>query len=335
MPTNTPLAESLSAHFMVRTLWVPGSRLPRRAKDGRWSLCGTHANVKWRITCIRSCNRVSEDLWAQHRHNHGIPGDKPRRSFLPRCHECASGQARHGSACGAECALERIEEDPQLKAFHRRRYPHIHSRTGSRRSQDEAFAHGQDGRPQCGAPSSGGEGASKGTRRADGARWVSAGVTCGRRERPSRVAREAHRAGSSRGPSPSPSSPWPLAPQHNSAPRSHGCRTHGAARRDVKHVSEPTRVAARVSPARRTPCPRRCCPAIQRPSGCSATAEGVAGHHARRRIGADGAVSSLPAVTCVQPPTTRAASPTESTSKEPSCPSRQHHSSPSPRMVHA
>jgi hypothetical protein len=133
----------LGKHFFVEAIWVPVYR-PREGKRGSvLEICGTPENLEIAEYVHGYLVETAERLWREHKIEHGIWGDRERRTFLAGVmsgmNEKLSREAKKNEAAGLVWVA-----DGDLETYFRRRHPYVrHVRyAGHRRT--EAFAHGRE-----------------------------------------------------------------------------------------------------------------------------------------------------------------------------------------------
>jgi hypothetical protein len=120
------VASILRDFFFVETLWVSVYR-PREAKWGSvLEVCGTKENVELAEYVHGFLVHTAEMLWREHRARQGLRGNRDRRKYI------AGVMAGFHSKLSKERGSDQARGllwlgDDKLKAFFRRRYPHVRS----------------------------------------------------------------------------------------------------------------------------------------------------------------------------------------------------------------
>lgn len=133
----------LGKHFFVDAIWVPVYR-PREGKRGSvLEICGSPSNVAIAEYVHGYLLGTAARLWREHKIEHGIRGDRDRRTFLAGVMTGMSEKLSRESERAAEAGLVWVA-DGDLSRFFRKRHPHVrHIRyAGQRRS--EAYGHGRE-----------------------------------------------------------------------------------------------------------------------------------------------------------------------------------------------
>jgi predicted SprT family Zn-dependent metalloprotease len=153
------IAVILGEHFFVDVIWVPVYR-PLEGKRGSvLEVCGTSANLEMAAYVHAFLADAGERLWREHQRAIGTRSNRDRRTFL------AGVMSGFYAKLNAERAQQRKEGlvwvgDADLRAYYRKRHPHIvHARfAGSARNEAHAMGRqaGQKlvlNRPVRGGPS--------------------------------------------------------------------------------------------------------------------------------------------------------------------------------------
>lgn len=133
----------LDKHFFVEAIWIPVYR-PREGKRGSiLEICGTDENVEIAEYVHGYLLTTAARLWREHKQNHGIRGDRDRRTFLAGVMTGMSDKLAAEAKKSQEAGLVWVA-DGDLSRYFRRRHPHVrHIRyAGQRRS--EAYNHGRE-----------------------------------------------------------------------------------------------------------------------------------------------------------------------------------------------
>ncbi|MCA9576180.1 MAG: DUF2786 domain-containing protein [Sandaracinaceae bacterium] len=136
------LASILTGHFFVEAIWVNSFRPLEGRRGSVLEICGTPANVRMADYVHGFLLHAGEAAWKRHRTEHGIAGNRDRRSFLV------------GVMRGFRDKLERERRastaqglvwtgDAGVSDYFQRRYPRARTIRRAGRERDAAFAHGQ------------------------------------------------------------------------------------------------------------------------------------------------------------------------------------------------
>lgn len=133
----------IGKHFFVEAIWVPVYRATEGKRGSILEICGSPDNVAIAEYVHGYLVQTAERLWREHKANHGIRGDRDRRTFLAGVMSGMSDKLGREAKKNDAAGLVWIA-DADLQRYFRRRHPHVrHVRyAGQRRS--EAYAHGKE-----------------------------------------------------------------------------------------------------------------------------------------------------------------------------------------------
>jgi len=136
------VAMILGKHFFVEAIWIPVYR-PLQGKRGSvLEICGTRANLSIAEYVHGFLRETAERLWRAHKRDHGIRGDRERRTFLAGVMAGFADRLQRQEGTSRSEGLVWVK-DGDLSGYFRRRHPYVrHVRhTGQRRT--DAFSHGR------------------------------------------------------------------------------------------------------------------------------------------------------------------------------------------------
>jgi Protein of unknown function (DUF2786)/SprT-like family len=133
----------LGKHFFVDAIWVPVYRALEGKRGSVLEICGTPENLEIAEYVHGYLVETAERLWREHKAEHGIRGDRERRTFLAGVmggmSEKLSREAKKNEGAGLVWIA-----DGDLDVYFRRRHPHVrHVRYAGQRRTD-AYAHGKE-----------------------------------------------------------------------------------------------------------------------------------------------------------------------------------------------
>jgi hypothetical protein len=133
----------LGKHFFVEAIWVPVYRPFDGKRGSMLEICGTPENLEIAEYVHGYLVETAERLWREHKAEHGIVGDRDRRTFLAGVMSGMNEKLTRESKKNEETGLVWVA-DGDLGIFFRRRHPYVrHVRyAGQRRT--EAFSHGRE-----------------------------------------------------------------------------------------------------------------------------------------------------------------------------------------------
>ena len=137
------LAALLAKHFFVEAIWVPVYR-PLEGKRGSvLEICGTPENLEMASYVHAFLTHAAESLWAAHKKENGVRGDRDRRSFVSGVMTGFLEKLNRERQKHREEGLVWIR-DADLEGFYRRRHPHIHHVRHQGQARTEAHARGRE-----------------------------------------------------------------------------------------------------------------------------------------------------------------------------------------------
>ena len=136
------LGAILQHHFFVDVIWV-GSYRPLDGVHGRvLEVCGRIENVELAAYVYDFVTKTADRLWAAHKKNKVKKGNRDRRAFLAGVMSGFLDQLNAGKKEQAGRGLI-WRDDPELKAYVRRRHPSISKRYRRSSQADPAHAEGR------------------------------------------------------------------------------------------------------------------------------------------------------------------------------------------------
>jgi hypothetical protein len=133
----------LGRHFFVEAIWVPVYRALEGKRGSQLEICGTPENLEIAEYVHGYLVETAERLWREHKSEHGISGDRDRRTFLAGVMSGMNEKLAREAKKNEETGLVWVA-DGDLEIYFRRRHPYVrHVRyAGQRRT--EAFSHGRE-----------------------------------------------------------------------------------------------------------------------------------------------------------------------------------------------
>jgi hypothetical protein len=133
----------LGRHFFVEAIWVPVYRPIEGKRGSVLEICGSPDNVEIAEYVHGYLVQTAERLWREHKAEHGIRGDRDRRTFLAGVMSGMSDKLAREQKRNTAAGMVWIA-DGDLQRYFRKRHPHVrHIRyAGQRRS--EAYTHGKE-----------------------------------------------------------------------------------------------------------------------------------------------------------------------------------------------
>ncbi len=132
----------LGKYFFVEAIWVPLFRVREGKRGSILEICGSPENVEIAEYVHGYLVATAERLWREHKINHGIRGDRDRRTFLAGVMSGMTEKLKREASRSKEAGLVWVA-DGDLSRYFRKRHPHVrHIRyAGQRRSEAYAYGH--------------------------------------------------------------------------------------------------------------------------------------------------------------------------------------------------
>jgi hypothetical protein len=119
----------LGQHFFVEVIWVPVYRPLEKKRGHVLEICGTRPNLEMASYVHAFLTRSAEHLWAEHKREHGIKGNRDRRTYLSGVMDGFRDKLESEQKQHREQGLVWVG-DADLSKYFRKRHPHIrHTRT--------------------------------------------------------------------------------------------------------------------------------------------------------------------------------------------------------------
>ena len=133
----------LGKHFFVEAIWVPVYR-PLEGKRGSvLEICGTKENLEIAEYVHGYLVETAERLWREHKAEHGIRGDRDRRTFLAGVmsgmNDKLSREAKKNESAGLVWVA-----DGDLDVYFRRRHPYVRHVRYAGQQRNDVYAHGRE-----------------------------------------------------------------------------------------------------------------------------------------------------------------------------------------------
>ena len=136
------LANILSDHFFVETIWVPAYRVLEAKRGSVLEICGSDANLEMAAYAYAFLRDTAARLWTAHRRACGIRGDRDRQKFVAGVMQGFSEKLRAEAVANKRAGLVWVR-DGDLDGYFKKRNPrvrHVRFRGGG---PSEAYAHGR------------------------------------------------------------------------------------------------------------------------------------------------------------------------------------------------
>jgi hypothetical protein len=119
----------LGQHFFVEVIWVPVYRPLQKKRGHVLEICGTRPNLEMASYVHAFLTRSAENLWAEHKREQGIKGNRDRRTYLSGVMDGFRDKLESEQKQHREQGLIWVG-DADLSKYFRKRHPHIrHTRT--------------------------------------------------------------------------------------------------------------------------------------------------------------------------------------------------------------
>ncbi len=136
------LAMILGRYYFVDVIWVPVYR-PLEGKRGSvLEICGSEANLAVAEYVHAFLTNTAEQLWAAHKKEANIRGDRDRRVFLAGVMTGFAGKLARESTKHREEGLVWVR-DADLEGYFRRRHPRVRHVRYAGSPKNDAYAHGK------------------------------------------------------------------------------------------------------------------------------------------------------------------------------------------------
>ena len=137
------LASILAKHFFVEVIWVPVYRALEGKRGSVLEICGTPGNLEMAEYVHAFLTHTAEQLWIEHRSEHGIEGNRDRRVFLAGVMAGFADKLARDQKGHTKAGLVWVK-DAQLDGFFRRRHPYVRHVRHAGQRKNEAFGHGRE-----------------------------------------------------------------------------------------------------------------------------------------------------------------------------------------------
>jgi hypothetical protein len=119
----------LGQHFFVEVIWVPVYRPLEKKRGHVLEVCGSRPNLEMASYVHAFLTRSAEHLWAEHKREAGIKGNRDRRTYLAGVMDGFREKLQVETKQHREQGLVWVG-DADLSKYFRKRHPHIrHTRT--------------------------------------------------------------------------------------------------------------------------------------------------------------------------------------------------------------
>lgn len=136
------LASILTNHFFVEAIWTHSFRPLEGRRGAVLEICGTRANVRMAEYVHGFLLQAGEAAWMRHRKEHGVKGNRDRRTFLVGVMRGFRDKLERERKASAAQGLVWVG-DEGVSAYYQRRHPRVHRVRRSGRARNAAFVHGQ------------------------------------------------------------------------------------------------------------------------------------------------------------------------------------------------
>jgi predicted SprT family Zn-dependent metalloprotease len=133
----------LSQYFFVDAIWIPVYRPAEGTRASVLEICGTPENLEIAEYVHAYLISTAERLWAEHKRDHGIRGNKERRTFLAGVMQGMADKLARESKKNAEAGLVWVA-DGDLATYFRARHPYVRNVRYSGQARSEAYARGRE-----------------------------------------------------------------------------------------------------------------------------------------------------------------------------------------------
>jgi hypothetical protein len=132
----------LGQHFFVEVIWVPVYRPLEKKRGHVLEICGTRPNLEIASYVHAFLTRSAENLWAEHKREQGIKGNRDRRTYLSGVmdgfREKLEAETKHHKEQGLVWV-----GDADLSKYFRKRHPHIRHTRSAGPSKNEVHGAGK------------------------------------------------------------------------------------------------------------------------------------------------------------------------------------------------
>lgn len=136
------LGSILTKHFFVQGIWTNSFRPLEGRRGAVLEICGTRANVRMAEYVHGFLLQAGEAAWRRHRAEHGVTGNRDRRTFLVGVMRGFREKLERDRQASAAQGLVWVG-DAGVAEFYRRRNPRVQTVKHAGRARNEAFLHGQ------------------------------------------------------------------------------------------------------------------------------------------------------------------------------------------------
>lgn len=133
----------LGKHFFVEAIWVPVYRAAEGKRGSILEICGSPDNVAIAEYVHSYLVQTAERLWREHKAQHGIRGDRDRRTFQAGVMSGMSDKLAREQKRNTEAGMVWIA-DADLQGYFRKRHPHVRHIRYAGQQRSEAYAHGKE-----------------------------------------------------------------------------------------------------------------------------------------------------------------------------------------------
>ncbi|MFO0758110.1 MAG: DUF2786 domain-containing protein [Byssovorax sp.] len=137
------LGTILGKHFFVEVIWVPVYRPLEQKRGSVLEACGTPANLEMAAYVHAFLSHTAEKLWAEHKREQRIRGDRDRRLYLAGVMSGFLEKLDAQRKAHKEEGLVWVQ-DADLQGYYRRRHPYIQNIRHAGMRRTEAHAHGRE-----------------------------------------------------------------------------------------------------------------------------------------------------------------------------------------------
>ncbi|HKQ68424.1 MAG TPA: DUF2786 domain-containing protein [Polyangiaceae bacterium] len=114
----------LGEHFFVEVIWVPVYRPLEKMRGQVLEICGTPPNLEMASYVHAFLMNAAERLWKEHKREHGIAGNRDRRTYMAGVMEGFRERLEAETKKHRAAGLVWVG-DADLQAYYRKRHPHI------------------------------------------------------------------------------------------------------------------------------------------------------------------------------------------------------------------
>ena len=137
------IAVILGDHFFVNVIWVPVYRALEEKRGSVLEVCGTPANLELAAYVYDFLRGAGERLWREHQTRVGTKKNKDRLPFLAGVMSGFYAKLNDERKAQSKEGLVWVG-DADLRAYYRRRHPHIQSARFAGSARNEAHSRGRE-----------------------------------------------------------------------------------------------------------------------------------------------------------------------------------------------